>query len=316
MRYREPVAITVTQLTNFLAVIRGGSVTAAAEQLVVTQPSVSAAVAALSRELGVNLTERAGRGIVPTRAGEAFAPYASNVLGLLDEGRRVALEAAGLAARELRIAAVTTAAEYIVVPLIKAYTALHPDVSITLSVDNRAGVFASVREHRADVAIGGRPPGDGGLVGTPFLENQIVAITAPDDPHAGEPDVPIASLAERPWLLRERGSGTRAMVEDYLAEHGLAPVALTLGSNGAIKHAAQAGLGISLQSRLAVQLELAQGRLATIALREPPATRQWYVIQAATGPVRDVTAAFTSFVTSRAARNALSTVRATDSASP
>jgi DNA-binding transcriptional LysR family regulator len=304
------VAITVTQLTSFLAVIRGGSVTAAAEQLVVTQPSVSAAVAALSRELGVDMTERAGRGVVPTRAGEAFVPYASDVLGLLDEGRRVALEAAGAAARELRIAAVTTAAEYIVVPLIKAYTALDPDVSVTLSVDNRAGVFASVLEHRADVAIGGRPPRDGGLVGTPFLDNEIVAITAPDDPLAGEAEVPIEALAERPWLLRERGSGTRAMVEDYLAEHGLAPVALTLGSNGAIKHAAQAGLGVSLQSRLAVQLELAQGRLATIALREPPATRQWYVIRAATGPVRDATAAFTSFVTSPAARDALSVVPA------
>jgi DNA-binding transcriptional LysR family regulator len=305
------VAITVTQLTSFLAVIRGGSVTAAAEQLVVTQPSVSAAVAALSRELGVDLTERAGRGIVPTRAGEAFAPYASDVLGLLDEGRRVALEASGAAARELRIAAVTTAAEYIVVPLIKSHTALHPEVSVTLSVDNRAGVFASVLEHRADVAIGGRPPRDGGLVGTPFLDNEIVAITAPDDPLAGEAEVPIEALAERPWLLRERGSGTRAMVEDYLAEHGLAPVALTLGSNGAIKHAAQAGLGVSLQSRLAVQLELAQGRLATIALREPPATRQWYVIRAATGPVRDATTAFTSFVTSPAARDALSVAPAT-----
>jgi DNA-binding transcriptional LysR family regulator len=305
------VAITVTQLTSFLAVIRGGSVTAAAEQLVVTQPSVSAAVAALSRELGVDLTERAGRGVVPTRAGEAFAPYASDVLGLLDQGRRVALEAAGAAARELRIAAVTTAAEYIVVPLIKAYAALRPDVSVTVSVDNREGVFTSVLEHRADVAIGGRPPGDGGLVGTPFLDNEIVAITAPDDPLVGNPDVPIAALAERPWLLRERGSGTRKMVEDYLAEHGLTPVALTLGSNGAIKHAAQAGLGVSLQSRLAVQLELAQERLATIALREPPAARKWYVIRAATGPVREATAAFTSFVSSPAAREALSAVPAT-----
>ena len=301
----------MTQLTSFLAVVRGGSVTAAAEQLVVTQPSVSAAVAALSRELGVDLTERAGRGVVPTRAGEAFAPYAADVLGLLDQGRRVALEAAGAVARELRIAAVTTAAEYIVVPLIKAYAALRPDVSVTVSVDNREGVFTSVLEHRADVAIGGRPPGDGGLVGTPFLDNEIVAITAPDDPLVGKPDVPIEALAERPWLLRERGSGTRKMVEDYLAEHGLTPVALTLGSNGAIKHAAQAGLGVSLQSRLAVQLELAQGRLATIAVREPPAARQWYVIRAATGPVRVSTAGFTSFVSSPAAREALSAVQAT-----
>jgi LysR family transcriptional regulator, low CO2-responsive transcriptional regulator len=305
------VAITVTQLTSFLAVVRGGSVTAAAEQLVVTQPSVSAAVAALSREFGVHLTARAGRGVVPTRAGEAFAPYASDVLGLLDQGRRAALEAAGAADRELRIAAVTTAAEYIVVPLIKAYGEQRPDVSVTLSVDNREGVFASVLEHRADVAIGGRPPRDGGLVGTPFLENEIVAITAPDDPLVGEPDVPVQALAERPWLLRERGSGTRAMVEDYLAAHGLTPMALTLGSNGAIKQAAQAGLGVSLQSRLAVQLELAQGRLATIALREPPTAREWYVIRAATGPVREATEAFASFVTSPAARDALSIVPAT-----
>jgi LysR family transcriptional regulator, low CO2-responsive transcriptional regulator len=300
------VAITVTQLRSFLAVVRGGSVTAAAEELVVTQPSVSAAVAALSRELGVDLIQRAGRGVVPTRAGEAFVPYAADVLGLLDDGRRVALEAAGAAAHELRIAAVTTAAEYIVVPLIKAYQRLHPDVLVALTVDNRAGVFGSVLEHRNDVAIGGRPPG--GLVGTPFLDNEIVVITAPDDPLAGELDVPVAALAERPWLLRERGSGTRAMVEDYLAEHGLAPVALTLGSNGAIKHAAQAGLGVSLQSRLAVQLELTQGRLATIALREPPAARQWYVIRAATGPVREATAAFTSFVAGPAARHALSVI--------
>lgn len=304
------MAITVTQLASFLAVVRGGSVTAAAEQLVVTQPSVSAAVAALSRELGVELIERAGRGVVPTAAGTAFAPYASDVLGLLDEGRRVAREAAGAAARELRIAAVTTAAEYIVVPLIKAYAALHPDVSIALSVDNRQGVFASVLEHRSDVAIGGRPPGDGGLVGTPFLDNEIVVITAPDDPLADEGQVPMNALADRPWLVRERGSGTRVMVEDYLAEHDLAPVILTLGSNGAIKHAAQAGLGVSLQSHFAVQRELAQGLLATIDVREPPAARRWYIIRAATGPVRETTTAFESFVTSSAARDALSVVPA------
>jgi DNA-binding transcriptional LysR family regulator len=299
------VAITVTQLASFLAVVRTGSVTAAADELVVTQPSVSAAVAALSRELGVELTERAGRGIVPTRAGEAFAQYASDVLGLLDQGRRAAREAAGTAARELRLAAVTTAGEYIVVPLIKAFAAERPDVTVTVSVDNREGVFASVLERRADVAIGGRPPGDGALVGTPFLANEIVAIAAPDDPLAGEQDVPLEALAERPWLLRERGSGTRRMVEDYLAEHGLAPVALTLGSNGAIRHAARAGLGISLQSRMAVQTDLAEGRLTTIALRDPPPQRHWYVISAAAGPLPDAAAAFIAFVAGPAAQEAL-----------
>ena len=80
------MAVTMTQLSAFLAVVRTGSVTSAAEELVVTQPSVSAAVAALEREVGVQLTERAGRGIRPTAAGLAYARYASDVMALLREG--------------------------------------------------------------------------------------------------------------------------------------------------------------------------------------------------------------------------------------
>src|SRR5919202_3023610 len=105
------MAITLTQLTAFLAVIRGGSVTAAADELVVTQPSVSSAIAALGRELGCELFERAGRGIRVTAAGRAFVPYARDVLGLLEEGRTAAREAGEIEGRTLKIAAVTTAAE-------------------------------------------------------------------------------------------------------------------------------------------------------------------------------------------------------------
>src|SRR5215831_14751282 len=104
------MAITVTQLKAFLAVVRGGSVTAAAAELIVTQPSVSSAIAALSRELGCELFEREGRGIRLTDAGAAFAPYATDVLGLLEVGRSSALEAAAHGTRTLQIAAVTTAA--------------------------------------------------------------------------------------------------------------------------------------------------------------------------------------------------------------
>src|ERR1700680_215613 len=101
------MAITLTRLTAFLAVVRGGSVTVAADELVVTQPSVSSALAALRRELDCDLLERAGRGIRMTDAGAAFAPYAEDVIGLLEDGRRAAREAAGRAAHRLHIAAVT-----------------------------------------------------------------------------------------------------------------------------------------------------------------------------------------------------------------
>ena len=89
--------ITLTQLASFLAVVRTGSVTAAAEELVVTQPSVSAALSALSKEVGVELTERYARSVRPSPAGRAFVPYAAHVMGLLEHGARAALEAAGAA---------------------------------------------------------------------------------------------------------------------------------------------------------------------------------------------------------------------------
>jgi DNA-binding transcriptional LysR family regulator len=291
------MAITLTQLHSFLAVFRTGSVTAAADELIVTQPSVSAAVTALSRELGVGLTERVGRSIRPSPAGEAFAPYAADVIGLLEQGGRAAREAAEAAGKELRIGAVTTAGEHIVPSLIEPFSASHPEIALSMDVGNRQRVFERVRSHRTDVAIGGRPPSEG-VVGERFLDNPIVIITAPDDPLAGKRSVPIEKLGERPWLLREEGSGTRMMTEEFLAAHELRPTILTLGSNGAIKQAARAGLGVSLQSRLATELELDLGLLATVEVQVPLPRRHWYLLRPAHGPVRPPVEAFVAFVRS------------------
>jgi LysR family transcriptional regulator, low CO2-responsive transcriptional regulator len=290
------LAITVTQLTAFLAVVRGGSVTAAADELVVTQPSVSSAIAALGRELGCELFERAGRGIRLTEAGLAFRPYAEDVVGLLEDGRHAAREAADVAARRMRIAAVTTAAESFVPPLMREFATRHPDVDLTLDVGNREYVFDRVLGHLADVAISGRPPADERLVAEPLLENQIACITAPDDPLAAEGPVGAEALAHRAWLLREPGSGTRALGEQFLEDRGLRPNTLTLGSNGAIKQAARAGLGVSLLSRAAVDAELKAGWLGEIALRDGPESRPWFVLHCAVGPLRPAAQEFIAFV--------------------
>ena len=263
------MAITVTQLTTFLAVIRGGSVTAAADELMVTQPTVSSAIASLSRELGCGLFIRDGRGVRLTAAGEAFVPYAADVVGLLDVGRRAAREAAEIAARRLRITAVTTAAESFVPPLMHAFSDRHPEIALELDVGNQQGVLDGIRSHRVDVAIVGRPPSDDRLA---------------------------AELDARPWRLREPGSGTRALNEDFLAGRGLAPQTLTLGSNGAIKQAARAGLGVSLLSREAVEGELASGRLGEIHLDDGPPARLWFVLHSAVGPVRPAVALFLEFL--------------------
>lgn len=293
------ISITVTQLRAFLAVVRGGSVTAAADELIVTQPSVSSALAALSRELKCELFERSGRGVRLTAAGKAFAPYAADVLGLLDQGSAAAVEAAGVAAARLQIAAVTTAAESFVPPLMRAFSQREPAIELTLVVGNRNLVIDRVLDHSVDVAISGRPPADDRLAAEPMLDNEIACITAPDDPAAGR-RLEAAALADRVWLLRERGSGTRTMNEQFLADRGLRPATLTLGSNGAIKQAARAGLGISLMSRAPVRAELDSGLLGELQLRDGPPRRSWYLLRSAIGPTRPAVESFVAFVRSHA----------------
>ena len=281
--------------------MRGGSVTAAADELVVTQPSVSAAVAALSRELGTPLTEREGRGIRPTDAGAAFAPFAADVIGLLDEGRRAAREAAGLADRRLRLAAVTTAAESFVPPLMRAFATSHPEIGLTLAVGNRQQVLDLVLDHRADIAVGGRPPTDQRIEATAILPNEFVLIAAPDDPLAAWDSIGLKQLENRVWLLREPGSGTLAVNEDFLVSNGLAPETLRLGSNGAIKQAARAGIGIAFISRHAVALELDAGLLAALPVVEPPTPRRWFAMCSTVGPRRPSVEQFMTFAASSSA---------------
>lgn len=298
------MAITLNQLSSFLAVAREGSVSGAAEKLYVTQPSISAAVSALSRELEVDLTERVGRGIGLTAAGEAFRPYAADVLGLIEQGKQAAREAADYSMRSLRLVAVATAAEYVVPSLLRAFHRLYPEVNLSLEVANRASVFERVLEHEVDVAIAGRPPEDERIAGVAFLKNELALIVSPDDPLAGGRAIRPELLAERVWLMREPGSGTRQLVAEFLADRGLRPQTLTLGSNGAIKEAVRLGLGVSLQSRVAVEHELHAGLLAEVTMRGGLPQRQWYALHSATVPPRPAVEQFLQFANGPAGKRA------------
>jgi LysR family transcriptional regulator, low CO2-responsive transcriptional regulator len=293
--------VTLTQLRSSLAVVRTGSVTAAADELIVTQPSVSAAITALSHELGTPLLERDGRGVRPTRAGRAFAPYATDVIGLLEKGRQAALEASAAAERLLRIAAVTTAAESFVPELMRAFSITHPTVRLALSVGNRGQVLDMLVTHEADVAFGGRPPSDQRIDARPFRPNELVLIGASDDPLAGDSTVSPPQLAGRTWLLREPDSGTRSANEEFLSAFGLEAETLTVGSNGAIRQAARIGLGISFLSRDAVASDLDAGLLSVIAVEPAPAPRDWHVMRANAGPERPLLDEFIEFVAAHSA---------------
>jgi len=270
--------MTFGQLKTFLEVVRHGSIRAAAASLMVTEPSVSAGVASLQRELGVALVERQGRGIRVTPAGQEFSGYASQILGLYEKAARRAREKAGQTA-QLRLSAVTTAGESLMAPILKLFRQREPGVELWMEVGNLQGVFDSLLSYQVDLGIGGRPPDNGEIAGEPFLDNRLVVVGYPEHRLANAGPFEASLLGKETWLLREGGSGTRNNTEEFFAESGIeSPPFMTLGSNGAVKQAASAGLGVTLISTHAVAAELESGTLARLEVIGTPLVRSWHVL--------------------------------------
>jgi len=299
------MAVTLSLLRTFVTVVRTGSVTRASEELVVTQSSVSGALSALSREMGARLVERDGRGLRPTAAGAAFLPHAERILATLEDGTAAVREAADPSSRRLRLVATTTAGEFVVPAIWRAFAARHPDVEVTLAIGNRAWLIRALDRHEADLGIGGRPL-DPRLVGVRFLENDFVVITRADDPRARPGLTGVEELASSTWLIREAGSGTGEVAAEFLSIRGLARArTVTIGSNGAIKECVAHGLGLALQPRRAVEPELADGRLAAVTLAGGTPIRGWYALCALDAPQRSAAEEFMNFVRSGDAARAV-----------
>jgi LysR family transcriptional regulator, low CO2-responsive transcriptional regulator len=255
---KQLLRITPQQLKAFEATARLGSVTRAAEALHVTQPTVSVQLRELAEAVGEPLFEPFGRRIRLTQAGESMQQTVAELSMCWQRFESRLAEIHGLVRGRLRIAAVTTA-EYFVPDLLGPFAAAHPGVSIELAVENRDRVIDRLQRNLDDLAVMMLPPEDLPLERAPFLDNPLVVIAAANHPFAqSEKSVSLSKLANERWLLREAGSGTRMSAEQRFAERGFSPnVAMSLGSNEAIKHAVRAGLGIAVLSRLAVTQELA-----------------------------------------------------------
>lgn len=282
--------MTLNQLRSFLAVADRGSVRAAAEELVVTQAAVSASVAALQKSLGVALVTPDGRGLRLTDAGASYARYARRILGLLDEAGRAAAAAADPERGELRIAAVTTAAEQIVPPILGGFRRRHPQTGVRLEAGNRDRVRSLLDRHQADLVLTGRPEPAWDVTVHAVRAHELVVVAAPDLATAALADsgqdagTLLPWLARQTWLLREPGSGTRASTDALLADLDITPLTLMVASNVAIRESAQVGLGITLLSRDAVAAELAAGKLAELPVPGTPLHRDWY-LAARPGPL-------------------------------
>jgi len=262
-------------LALFHAVASAGSITGGAAAARISQPAVSKQVGELESALGVRLFERLPRGCALTQAGRTLFDYAGRWMALESEAGRAMQELRGLRRGRLTIGASLTVGGYLLTPVLAAFHRRHPGVELHLEVANtevierkvlELGVEAGLTEGRAEAQE---------LSSEVFFEDEIVAVAPAGHPLLRASRVTARDVCAEPIILRERGSGTRAVVERALHRRGLAPKpVLTLASAEAIKGAVAAGLGLAFMSRLVVAAEVRSGalgvvRMADLGIRRP-----------------------------------------------
>ena len=268
---------TLRQLEVFEAIARLGSFTRAAEELFLTQPTVSMQIKKLTEAVGLPLFEQVGKKIYLTDAGRELHDTSRGIFEHFTRFEMLVADMKGLKQGALRLAVVTTA-KYFAPRLLGPFCQRHPGVEVSLKVSNRERILERLADNQDDLCILGQPPEELDAIAEPFLENPLVVLAPASHPLAGKKKIPLSRLAEEPFLLREAGSGTRIAVERLFAEHGLKMnVRMELGSNEAIKQAIVGGLGVSVLSRHTLALDAPMGQLAILDVENFPIERHWYV---------------------------------------
>lgn len=268
---------TLRQLEVFSAIARLGSFTRAAEELFLTQPTVSMQIKKLTDAVGLPLFEQIGKKIYLTDAGRELQQTCDGIFEHFSRFEMAIADMKGLKRGTLRLAVVTTA-KYFAPRLLGPFCQAHPGVDVSLKVSNRERVLERLATNQDDLYILGQPPEDLDAESEPFLENLLVVLAPVNHPLAKRENVPLARLAEEPFLVREPGSGTRAALERLLASKGVVPkVRMELGSNEAIKQAIVGGLGVSVLSRHTLSLDAPKKHIAILDVEDFPIRRHWYV---------------------------------------
>jgi len=247
----------------FQAVAKHLSFSRAAEELCISQPGVTFHIKGLEREYGP-LFERVGRRLFLTDSGRTLAGYVQR-LALLEEEARVALEELkGLQSGLLVVGASATIGIYLLPEVVGEFRKRHPGIKVSLRVGNKRHTLERLLHNELDYGLVAGPVDDPNLIAEPYLDDELMVIVAPSHRFAREPIVYPGELRREIILVREEGSGTQELMEERLAQLGVAPAdTMQLGSTEAIKQAVAANLGVSTASRYSVEAELASGRLCT-----------------------------------------------------
>lgn len=275
--------MNLKQLEAFVRVAETKSFSTAAKMLFLTQPTVSAHISSLERELNTCLLVRNTKGVALSEAGKELYAYAEQMLELEQKIR----ERFGLTGRQsgsvLRIAASTIPAQYLLPDIMARFRKEYPEEQLKLFETDSSGVVDMILSHKADVGFTGTVLEKGSCTYIPFYQDELVILTPAAGKYRARKDADIASwILEEPVILREEGSGTRKEALRLLAQTGIditkLNVAAMMENQETIKRSVGSGMGISILSKLAAREEINSGKLLAFPLGETGGKRNINVV--------------------------------------
>jgi LysR family transcriptional regulator, low CO2-responsive transcriptional regulator len=270
--------VTFHQLKVFEVTARRGSFTRAAEELFLTQPTVSIQMKQLTKAVGLPLFEQVGKRLYLTDAGQELLDTCQDIFERLSQFEMTVADLQGLKKGQLRLSVITTA-KYVIPRLLGPFCQQYPGIDVSLIVTNHENIVERLRENLDDLYIPSQIPDNQDVHTYAFLDNPLVVLASRNHPLAKEPYIPLKELNGQSFIMREPGSGTRQAVEKLFGEHEISiNVRLELGSNEAIKQAVAGGLGISVLSKHCLALEGESGQIAVLNVEGFPIERQWQVV--------------------------------------
>jgi len=293
------------RLVVFRAVAEQLSFRKAAEELYLTQPAVSLQIKALEEDVGVQLFDRTGSHITLTAAGKVLLDYCEQVKTLLAQTEHAIAALSGEHSGELALGASTTIAQYVLPRLLGQFCREHPRVHPTLVSGNTEHIVEAVEKRKIALGFIEGPARSRDVKTEPFLEDELVLIASTAHEWAERSSVSCSEIASIPLLMRERGSGTRHVIELALERQGVKRnsmhIVMELDSTEAIKSAVEAGLGVGFVSRWAIAKDLRLGNTFKIVEVEGLSIKREFLVAHASGPEpQGLAIEFQRFVTARA----------------
>ncbi|MBJ7556697.1 LysR family transcriptional regulator [Marinomonas spartinae] len=270
--------LTFRQLQVFKCVYELNSYSRAGDMLGLSQPAVSNQIRQLEQAIEQPLFEYVGRQLYSTAIAKRLAQCTLSVFDEVERFQNDLMNDTGLVSGELKLVAVTTS-QYIVPHLLRAYTSLHPNVTVSLKVVNRTEAIARFEKNRDELTIMGMVPNDKPMLSLPFLDNELVPVVPPNHPLLQEKEITLAKFLEQTLLLRETGSGSRLALELHCQKQRVRFThQMEIGSNEAIKHAVMAGLGVAVLPRFGILAELKLKSLVELPMKDFPLRRSWCLV--------------------------------------